>query len=387
MASLDSSATRPVTAPDFLLSRPTGSVRSQGVKQFFDDVYDASTYIRNLMAEDTADAQTVVGCVPFDLSEPPALVIPEKLWWSEGPLEPPAFFRGSTERLEVADVVPAVDAQKHAEMVDAARQTICTTILDKVVLARYVDVHFAHAVDPLLIAARMIDLSANLDGYGMKLPEGQGFFTGSSPEMLIRRQGASFSAFPLAGSLPRTGDRLEDEAAAERLLESTKDLHEHRLVVDHYRRVLEPLSTMLDIPYTPEIHLTKEMIHLGTPIEGRLKDLDYSALDLALLLHPTPAIGGTPTDAALGVINSAEEASRGMYAGFIGWCSSNGDGEYMVAIRGATVSEDGLQARAWAGGGIVGTSDPQAETEETAAKMRTALRAMNVPAELLNSLR
>lgn len=386
------SPSRPSTAPDFLLSRPTGSLRTQGVKELFSSAYDASTHIRNLMASaaNSAADEVIVGCVPFALSDPAALVIPEKTWWSEGPLEPPAFFRGHdiSDRINVSEVTTSATAEEHAEVVNAATHTILTTQLEKVVLARFADVHFAHPIDPLLVSARMIDLSANLDGYGMQLPEelGGSFFTGSSPEMLIKRHGAEFSAFPLAGSLPRSGNRVVDEAAADALLNSEKDLYEHRLVVQHYRRVLEPLSRELEIPETPEIHLTKEMIHLGTPIEGVLKDLDYSALDLALLLHPTPAVGGTPTEAAMGVISAAEPESRGMYAGFVGWCSANGDGEYMVAIRSADIAADGRTARTWAGGGIVGSSDPDAEAEETAAKMRTALRALNVPIELLSGL-
>lgn len=384
------SPSRPDTAPDFLLSRPTGSLRSQGVVELFTSVYDASTHIRNAMSEQSPDDSVIVGCVPFDLAEPAALVIPEKTWWSDGPLEPPAFFRGLdlTGRINVDHITASATAAEHAEIVAAAIGTIQTTHLEKVVLARYADVAFTRPVDPLLISARMIDLSANLDGYGMKLPDNQGgsFFTGSSPELLIRRRGSHFSAFPLAGSLPRSGDRVVDDAASTALVDSAKDLYEHRLVVEHYERTLGPIARELNIPAQPEIHLTKEMIHLGTPIEGELKDTDYSALDLALLLHPTPAVGGTPTESALGVISAAEEESRGMYAGFIGWCSSNGDGEYMVAIRSAEIAADGLTARAWAGGGIVESSDPAAEAAETAAKMRTALRAMNVPAELLSEL-
>ena len=127
------------------------------------------------------------------------------------------------------------------------------------------------------------------------------------------------------------------------------------------------------------MHETNEMIHLGTAIEGTLLDPDYSALDLALMLHPTPAICGTPTDDALGIITQVEEP-REFYAGAVGWCDANGDGEYMVAIR-CCVVEDHC-ARAWAGGGIVGSSDPEAEAAETSAKLQTALRALNVPAAL-----
>ena len=115
------SPSRPSTAPDFLLSRPTGSLRTQGVKELFSSAYDASTHIRNLMAgaANSAADEVIVGCVPFALSDPAALVIPEKTWWSEGPLEPPAFFRGHdiSDRINVSEVTTSATAEEMAEQV------------------------------------------------------------------------------------------------------------------------------------------------------------------------------------------------------------------------------------------------------------------------------
>ena len=119
------------------------------------------------------------------------------------------------------------------------------------------------------------------------------------------------------------------------------------------------------------------MWHLGTPVAGTLRYKNLTALELALAVHPTPAICGTPTEAARALIETAE-TDRGFYAGTIGWCDNSGDGEYMVAIRCAEVAGDGLSARAWAGGGVVGASNAQAELEETTAKLQTILRALSV---------
>ncbi|MCZ9303979.1 isochorismate synthase [Corynebacterium macclintockiae] len=372
---------RPATAPDFLLSRPDRSIRTQGRKATFPDPFEASTALRN------KDADLIVGAFPFDTSLRAALMEPQNVIRAEGPLEPPAFFRGqdAARSLVVESVEAQTTMEEHAAMVAAAVATIQQTQLEKVVLARAVDITFAEAVDPLLIAARLIDLSAYRDGFAVDLSATgrdeyrNAMFVGSSPEMLIRREGRRVSAFPMAGSAPRTGVFSIDDATARDLASSTKDLREHRFVVDHYRRVLEPLCEKLDIPDTPEIHETNEMIHLGTQIAGTLKDDEYSALDLALMLHPTPAIGGTPTDDALGVI-SQEKSPREFYSGAVGWCDSEGDGEFMVSIRCAIVEEN--TARAWAGGGVVVDSNPTKEAEETSAKLQTALRALNVPAAL-----
>lgn len=376
-------AGRPSTAPDFLLSGPERSIRTQGAKSTYPDPFEAATALRN------GEAELIVGAIPFDTSQRAALVEPTTITRAEGPLEPPAYYRGieAGGSLNVESIHPVTSIEDHQAAVAAAIATIQQSRLGKVVLARAVDVIYETAPDPLLIAARMIDLSTYRNGFAVDLtPTGRdehhgAMFVGSSPEILVTRKGNTVSAFPLAGSAPRTGNLPQDEAAAKQLAASEKDLKEHAYVVEHYRRVLEPLCSALSIPARPEIHQTNEMIHLGTRITGTLKDNGYSALDLALMLHPTPAIAGTPTDDAIGIIEQVEPP-REFYAGTVGWCDSQGDGEYMVSIRCACI--DGNTARAWAGGGIVADSNPAAEAAETTAKLQTALRALNVPASLRN---
>jgi isochorismate synthase len=113
---------------------------------------------------------------------------------------------------------------------------------------------------------------------------------------------------------------------------------------------------------------------LASPIRGTLRN-DTTALDLAIALHPTPALCGTPTDVALKVIRETEEPRR-FYGGAVGWCDDAGDGDWVVAIRCAEISADGLSAWASAGGGIVAESDPQDELDETSTKLRTLLTAL-----------
>ncbi len=372
---------RPATAPDFLLSRPSGSLRTRGSRATWPDPFEASTALRN------GDADLIVGAVPFDTANRSALTTPETVIESEGPLEPPAHYRGRAAggTVEVLSVTPLTSPEEHQTTVAAAIATIQSSGLEKVVLARAVDVEFAEEVDPLLIAARMIDLSAHRDGFAVDLGatgrhDDRGtMLVGSSPELLIRRRGTTVEALPLAGSAARLRDRDADAAVGRMLQDSTKDLAEHRWVTDHYRRVLTSVCTELSVPERPELIQTNEMWHLGTRIRGTVPTDGPSALDLALMLHPTPAVGGFPTDDALGIIDEVEEP-RDFYAGFVGWCRGNGDGEYMVSIRCAEIA--GAGARAWAGGGVVGDSSAAAEAAETTAKLQTALRALNVPATM-----
>ena len=105
-----------------------------------------------------------------------------------------------------------------------------------------------------------------------------------------------------------------------------------------------------------------------------LRDPIPSAVDLARRLHPTPAVGGSPTAPALALQRELEGFDRGRYAGPIGWVDARGDGEWVLALRGAEL--DGTHARLVAGAGIVAGSDPDAEWEETEAKLAPTLRAL-----------
>ncbi|ACR17972.1 putative isochorismate synthase [Corynebacterium kroppenstedtii DSM 44385] len=371
-ASDNSSAPRPRNAPDFLLSRVDGSLRTQGSDATFTTISDAQS------ALDNGKASYIVGALPFDPSHPAALTSPRSVWRYTGPLEPPAFYRGKGAHAHIVAENPSLD--EHAEIIDAVTRTIARTSVDKVVIARNVDLFFDDPIDPRLLATRLIDHAPNLDGFLADLsPAGDEYtghwLVGSSPEMLIRRQGPVVSAYPLAGSLPRSNDPQEDEQRGQQLLHSTKNLDEHHFVVDHYRRVLSQLCHTVDIPSSPELMQTAEMWHLATPIRATINDDGPSALQLAEALYPTPALAGVPTEAAMEIIRTAE-GDRRFYGGAVGWCHANGDGEFMVSIRCAELEKDLQHARAWAGGGIVEQSNPTEEVEETCGKMKTMLLAM-----------
>ncbi len=357
------------------MSRAHGSVRTQGRRGTFTDSWAAIDALKSGAVE------MVVGALPFDADAPAALTVPERIICEPGPLEPPAYYRfGEGARLHA--VVSGLDPERgeHLRRVEAAIGTIRESTLEKVVLARAVDIAFDPPVDPLLVAARLIDNSSNKDGFIADLsPAGRNsVLVGSSPEVLVRRSGDIVSAYPLAGSAPRHPDPAEDAARGEHLAASAKDLREHAFVVEHLRQTLAPLCSELAIPGTPELTKTNEMWHLATPVVGTLR-APLSALDLAVRVHPTPAICGTPTHAAETLIGTAE-SDRGFYAGAVGYTSRSGDGEYMVAIRCAEVNAEGTAARAWAGGGLVADSDPQAELDETTAKLRTIMRALGLDA-------
>lgn len=199
---------------------------------------------------------------------------------------------------------------------------------------------------------------------------------GATPELLVARQGVNVVSHPLAGSARRLPEAGADRAAAEALMASDKDRREHKEVVTAILDLLAPHCADLADPGEPQLTATDTMWHLGTRIEGRLRDETMSALDLAALLHPTPAVCGTPREAAALTIAELEGYERGFYAGAAGWVDEGGDGAWHVAIRCAEVA--GNEARLYAGAGIVPGSDPAAEGEETSAKFAALLGAFGI---------
>ncbi|MCU1463913.1 MAG: Isochorismate synthase [Acidimicrobiales bacterium] len=205
-------------------------------------------------------------------------------------------------------------------------------------------------------------------------------FVGASPELLVRRTGAEVRCQPLAGTVARSGDPDTDARLAAALMASAKDRREHAFVVDAVVHALARVCDDVDAPAEPTVVPLRNVAHLATPIRGRLSGPTAgrpSALALATMLHPTPAVAGTPTDAALRVIERLERESRGRYAGPVGWVDADGDGEWVVGIRSAEI--DGNRARLMSGVGVVAGSDPEAELAETQLKLQALLAAIVRP--------
>lgn len=243
--------------------------------------------------------------------------------------------------------------------------------LRKVVLARTIEVG-GRAFDPRRLAHRLRAVDPH--AYTFIAPTGDGVLVGASPELLVARHGSEVRANPLAGSAPRSGDPIADRANADRLIASAKDREEHAVVVEAVVAVLEPLCASLTWDPEPVLQETPNVWHLSTRFRGHLREPAPSALDLALALHPTPAVGGAPTDAALAVLAQLEGFDRGCYAGPVGWVDAAGNGEWAIALRCALLQ--GARATLYAGAGIVGASDPDAEVDETDRKFRAFLDAL-----------
>ncbi|MCI4676777.1 isochorismate synthase [Candidatus Mycolicibacterium alkanivorans] len=357
----------------FVLSGPAGTVVADGIRTGYDNVAAASA----ALADGSADV--VVGALPFDLRGRAALLTPMSVTFTD---TLPAWPTGGIPAVRVAETLPGPD--EHRSRIRTALRYLndSESGLQKVVLARALRLVADGRLDERAILRRLADDDAEATVYLADLSPAGGdhigsVLVGASPELLVARRGDQVTCQPFAGSAPRSADPADDATNGAALAASGKNRHEHRLVVDTMRTALEPLCTELDVAAEPELSRTAALWHLSTPIRGTLRETRATAIDLALALHPTPAVGGVPTNAAVDLIAELE-GDRGFYAGAVGWCDARGDGRWVVAIRGAQLSADRRHALARAGGGIVAESDPDDEVAETSAKFRTILSALGV---------
>ena len=190
---------------------------------------------------------------------------------------------------------------------------------------------------------------------------------GATPEMLVRRERGLVTSRVLAGTIRRTGDDEHDLALAGQLARSSKDLEEHEYAVRSVAEALEPHCSSMNVPEAPFVLHLPNVMHLATDVAGVVHDAaTVSSLELVAALHPSAAVGGTPTAAARELISQIEGMDRGRYAGPVGWMDADGDGEWGIALRSAVI--DGNTVRLFAGCGIVADSDPEAELSETQGK-------------------
>ncbi|MBN2197008.1 MAG: isochorismate synthase [Polyangiaceae bacterium] len=250
---------------------------------------------------------------------------------------------------------------------EAAQSAIANDELAKVVISHEVTLRLDPPPNVMRVLERLVVDNPTSTAFAFTA-EGA-CFLGATPERLVARHGLSVTAEAIAGSAGRDTD------AARGLLLSEKDLAEHGFVVRGIVEALRPFTATLDLPSCPVLRELSNVVHLRTPIVGRLaRDLDV--LELVRLLHPTPAVGGTPTEAALAWLALHEPTPRGWYAGPVGWVDGTGDGDFVVALRSGLLI--GHHAELRAGAGVVKGSEPAAELAEIHLKLMTFLSALGV---------
>ncbi|TSH98333.1 isochorismate synthase [Verticiella sediminum] len=375
MTPLSDDAPRP-PVPDFLLDGPRHSLTVAGRKR------DLPSGALPTLAERAASffdshpdgPRLLVGAIPYDRRADDALFQPDALVarrWTA-----PAASGGGTRAVRV--VAEPSGAGYRAAVAEAVRR-IQRGEFDKIVLSRSLRLlgEQPHAEAELLARLQRdpeatvfrVPLPARRAGERRRL-------LGATPELLLQRQGRQVVSHPLAGSARRHADTARDRAAGAALLASDKDRREHAMAAEMVLDALAPYCDRLSAPQGMALVSTAQMWHLGTRIEGRLRDPESSCAELLAVLHPTPAVGGMPRAAAEAALPALEGYDRGFYAGAVGWIDGAGDGCWYLALRCAELLD--TEARLYAGAGIVAGSDPALEEAETSAKFLAMLATFGI---------
>jgi menaquinone-specific isochorismate synthase len=354
-------------------------VRTSGVTRFADaDKWWTETTSRAVVRDEVAEPGSGLVCFgTFAFSDEPGdslLVVPQVVvgrrggvaWLTTiGPETTDAPALNPTEPAEppvdVKFADGALDSEHWMSVVADAVARINAGSLEKVVLARDLIATADAAIDVRWPLRRLSDTYPMCWTFHV-----DGLF-GASPEMLVRRERGLVTSRVLAGTIRRTGDDGADLALAATLARSSKDLEEHEYAVRSVAESLEPHCSSMNVPEAPFVLHLPNVMHLATDVAGVVHDAaTVSSLELAASLHPSAAVGGTPTRVAVDLIAEIEGMDRGRYAGPAGWMDADGDGEWAIALRSAEVH--GSTVRLFAGCGIVADSDPEAELAEAQAK-------------------
>jgi isochorismate synthase len=277
---------------------------------------------------------------------------------------------GLLQPVSGAAEITSEEPTRYVERVQRALGEIYAGRLQKLVIARTASVTARVSIDPVawLVALRERFPRCTLFAVG----DGDIVFLGASPERLVRIRGNEVATAAIAGTAPRGASLATDDALGRALCGSRKNANEHEIVVRYLTAALSECCDGVEVDPQPKLLKTRTVQHLCTELRAhRLARSPVSLLELVARLHPTPAVGGAPREAALEWLTEHEGVARGWYAGPVGYLQSDGDGEFAVALRSALVR--GRRATAWAGAGIVAGSEPDAEFTETELKLRTVL--------------
>lgn len=322
-------------------------------------------------------APMIIGAIPFDQRSKATIIIPDTFvnYHHSNLIDD---LQTTNQPLSIEDSIDLPSRLQFNEMVQEAIHSIRKQQFSKVVLAR--SLKYRLQEEPPITAWLTNLLHKNKQGYifSIALDNAQTLI-GASPELLVKKEGNIVTINPLAGSRKKTYDLVKDKVIENELQHAEKDLHEHKIVVDYICEKLEPYLGEIEYNEKPAILYTDTMMHLSTVIKGKIKNDTTTVLDVAQLLHPTPAICGAPQKPSLEFIQKTEPFNRGYYTGIVGYMDHYGDGEWVITIRCAEINHRDITL--FAGAGIVNSSQQDSEYNEISAKFTTMLQAMGLAQE------
>lgn len=355
-----------IESAQFIFCKDNKQIIAVGKKRDYSKECINIKEIINKFTNESNAKDFLLGAVSFDLSEN-TLFKPEIVYKHE--FESSNIIDNQKDKVnEIINVERIPEDSQYKSNVNNALKLIERNIIEKAVISRKKIITFNKIIDIDKLFENL--LLENRNNYTYLTKYNDKTLIGASPELLIKKRGNIISTNPLAGSRPKFNEKEKDQVELKELENSDKDLHEHSFVVSYIKKKLETVCKKLTIPEGPSIIGSDKMWHLSTKIEGELKE-NITSLELALLLHPTPAILGEPSSYLNKNIYAIEGYDRELFSGFIGWQNIEGDGEWAITLRCGLINQDTIDV--FAGAGVVSNSTAQGELDETEAKMETII--------------
>ncbi len=200
---------------------------------------------------------------------------------------------------------------------------------------------------------------------------------GSSPEILVRKEGTLAETFPIAGTRPRGATDAEELLLETELRSDAKECAEHVMLVDLGRNDLGRVAELGSVRVDEFMGIVKysHVMHLASRVRATLEP-GRTAVDLLRAAFPAGTVSGAPKIRAMEIIDELERSRRGLYAGGVGYFDFSGNMDMCIAIR--TLVSAGGRIALQAGAGIVADSDPEAEFRETINKGRALVEALTL---------
>lgn len=386
----------PANEPSFQFRSPTHSFQTHGLRTWLAQDWNTDCPQESLAAlRAAARGRFIVGAIPFDTQQPPALFEPDSVVSL-----PPLDDAVCPETSPAPEVVEDADLNEQRAQNFTERTAAALTALDdpanpleKVVLGRLASWQRAdqQPFDPQRVFDQLCAQNPGTYHFafhgipkhyapGTQAATTPAVLTGASPELVLEVTDQQLQTHPLAGSLP-AGEaqalQVQGEGVVLEALYTEKNRAEHAHVTRDIAARLQPFCPDLAVPETPAIVRTPTVWHLGTHIQGTVA-AETDLLDLLYAVHPTPAVSGFPQQVALKFLREHGVFDRGLFSGVVGWLDQRPGHapacQWAMTLRCGIIQD--ATAVAFAGAGIVSGSDPQAERLETRAKLTTFARAL-----------
>jgi anthranilate synthase component 1 len=263
--------------------------------------------------------------------------------------------------------------QQFEQAVHESKELIRTGDIMQVVLSQRMSMKFNARPMDVYRALRASNPSPYM--YFMNFEDYQ--VVGSSPEVLVRKDGNKITLRPIAGTRPRGENEQQDKQFELDLLNDPKEIAEHLMLIDLGRNDIGRVAKTGSVQLLDKMIIERysHVMHIVSEVQGELRD-DKDNIDVIKAVFPAGTLSGAAKVRAMEVIAELEPVKRNVYAGAVGYWGWHDDMDWAIAIRTAVIKDEVLHVQA--GAGIVADSDPEKEWQESINKGKAVFHAVAI---------